>query len=93
MLSLQGFAGCDPGWMKKYGKVYGSYFFTQPEIVISDEELLKKVLVKDFHNFTNRRVSHVFDTKFGYVLILYIFADFRNVEKILVQPDGEREEG
>jgi len=51
----KGFHVFDVECTKKYGKLYGSYLFTQPEIVIADEELLKKVLIKDFHNFTNRR--------------------------------------
>ncbi len=42
--------------VKKYGKVYGSYFFTFPAIVVSDLEMLKAILVKDFEKFHDRPV-------------------------------------
>lgn len=44
-------------WTEKYGKIYGSYLGLTPEIVVGDLDVLKDILVKDFHNFTNRRVS------------------------------------
>lgn len=47
----------DTKWTKQYGKVFGTYLFTLPEIIVSDVDLLKQLLVKDFHNFTNRRVK------------------------------------
>ncbi|KAH3871556.1 cytochrome P450 3A41-like [Dreissena polymorpha] len=46
----------DEEWFQKYGKVYGCYFGYQPQVVTCDPELIKNVLVKDFHNFTDRPV-------------------------------------
>ncbi len=41
---------------KKFGKekVYGFVFGTFPMVVISDPELLKQIMVKDFDNFVDR---------------------------------------
>jgi cytochrome P450 family 3 subfamily A len=52
----QGIYAVDTKWTKEYGKVFGTYFMTQPELIIADVELLKQILVKDFNNFTNRRI-------------------------------------
>nr|XP_054760249.1 cytochrome P450 3A24-like [Lytechinus pictus] len=41
-------------WGKKYGKVYGTYAFSTPAIVIADPEILRHLLVKSFNNFHNR---------------------------------------
>ena len=44
-------------YMKKYGKVFTLLIGRTESLVISDPELLKQVMVKDFSAFTNRRVS------------------------------------
>lgn len=41
-------------WQQKYGKVYGYFRGTTPTLVISDSELMKQILIKDFTNFINR---------------------------------------
>ncbi|XP_070208336.1 cytochrome P450 3A24-like [Littorina saxatilis] len=41
-------------WSKKYGRVYGIYVGRQPMIVVSDLDILKEVMVKDFGHFTDR---------------------------------------
>ncbi|CAG2171743.1 unnamed protein product, partial [Oppiella nova] len=41
-------------WAKKFGKLYGYYFKAQPILTISDPDLIKTILVKDFHLFTDR---------------------------------------
>eukprot|EP00914_Ancora_sagittata_P013173 GHVO01025656.1.p1 GENE.GHVO01025656.1~~GHVO01025656.1.p1 ORF type:complete len:508 (-),score=72.24 GHVO01025656.1:72-1595(-) len=41
--------------MKKYGKVYAEYSGGSPVLVVGDIDILKKILVKDFGYFTNRR--------------------------------------
>ena len=41
-------------YAKKYGKIYGVYFGTTPRLVIADNELIKNVMIKDFHCFVNR---------------------------------------
>ena len=41
-------------WIQKYGRVIAVYDF-QPTVVIADPELIRRVLIKDFHIFTMRR--------------------------------------
>lgn len=40
---------------KKYGKLYGKFEGTKPNIYIGDCDLVRSVLVKDFDHFINRR--------------------------------------
>uniref|UniRef100_A0A2L2YIP3 Cytochrome P450 3A24 n=1 Tax=Parasteatoda tepidariorum TaxID=114398 RepID=A0A2L2YIP3_PARTP len=46
--------GVITGWLKKYGNVFGYYMGDLPFIVINDLEMLKQVMIKDFHVFENR---------------------------------------
>ncbi|KAH9399676.1 Thromboxane-A synthase [Tyrophagus putrescentiae] len=41
--------------LKRFGSVYGTYIGVQPSLTISDPELIKAVLVRDFQCFVNRR--------------------------------------
>ncbi|RDD39448.1 Cytochrome P450 3A5 [Trichoplax sp. H2] len=39
---------------KKYGLIYGDFFFTIPTIFIADPEMIKSIMVTHFSNFCNR---------------------------------------
>ena len=41
-------------WLANHGKLYGSYMITDPVLNVIDADLIKTVLVKDFHVFVNR---------------------------------------
>ena len=41
----------------KYGPVSGFYIGQRPHVLITDLEILKDILVKDFNNFMDRPVS------------------------------------
>ncbi|KAH9387714.1 hypothetical protein TYRP_008908 [Tyrophagus putrescentiae] len=41
-------------WEKEYGQVFGSYLFMTPVLCISDPQLVKQMIVKDFGIFSNR---------------------------------------
>lgn len=41
-----------------FGPAAGIYMFIQPVIYVLDLDLIKQILVKDFHIFTNRGVYH-----------------------------------
>ena len=56
MYSIQNLPMVDLELSKKYGKVYGKFDGTQPNLCISDPDLIKSILVKDFDHFVNRRV-------------------------------------
>ncbi|XP_075559622.1 cytochrome P450 3A13-like [Dermacentor variabilis] len=43
-------------WMKKYGDFVGYYNGDTPGIILRDLELIKRVYIQDFQNFTGRRV-------------------------------------
>ena len=44
-------------WHKQYGPIFGYYYGIHPIVLIADPELLKTVLLKDFHQFADRPVS------------------------------------
>ncbi|EGT31699.1 hypothetical protein CAEBREN_11806 [Caenorhabditis brenneri] len=46
---------------RKYGKTFGIYFGTELDIVLSDEEDIKEVFIKNFSNFSNRITPQVFE--------------------------------
>lgn len=41
-------------WMKKHGKIFGYYVGWKPTLVVVDLDLIKNILIRDFHNFSNR---------------------------------------
>ncbi|XP_067135814.1 uncharacterized protein [Centruroides vittatus] len=47
-------------WYNKYGKIFGIYEGTNPVLMIADPDLLRDILVKDFHVF-----SEIRDIQFG----------------------------
>lgn len=49
------------GLVCNYGEVYGTYSILNPTVTIADPEVIKQVMVKDFHIFVNRRKTHVID--------------------------------
>ncbi|XP_054155685.1 cytochrome P450 3A8-like [Oppia nitens] len=48
---------------RKYGKCFGVYEGNRPVLYLADPELIRDVLVKDFHVFTNRR-----DVRAGFLM-------------------------
>lgn len=61
--SIKGQTVAEIEWSQKYDKVYGIYQFTTPILTIQDPELVKQVLVKDFHIFVNRD-QNLFDHEY-----------------------------
>lgn len=50
----EGFNTLFPKWTKQYGPLVGFYIGGRPQLLITDFELIRRVLVKDFHIFSNR---------------------------------------
>jgi hypothetical protein len=42
---------------KQYGKTLGYFEGSSPSLMTIDVDLIKAITIKDFHNFTNRRVG------------------------------------
>ena len=43
-------------YYKKYGRVFGMYLNSLPTVVVSDPDMVKQILVKDFAKFHDRQV-------------------------------------
>nr|XP_054923751.1 cytochrome P450 3A13-like [Dermacentor andersoni] len=41
-------------WLDKYGDIVGFYNGAHPFIIVTDPELIRKIQIKDFNNFTSR---------------------------------------
>ncbi|XP_070380748.1 cytochrome P450 3A43-like [Dermacentor albipictus] len=57
LLQKEGMGTVTSEWMKKYGDVVGYYNGVIPGIIIRDLELIKRIYIQDFQNFTGRRVT------------------------------------
>lgn len=52
-----GFGGLNsvfPKWTEKYGPIVGFYFGGRPQVLVTDFDLIRHILVKDFYKFSNR---------------------------------------
>ncbi len=58
---------------KKYGNTYEFYEGYTSSIVTRDPEFTKKVCVKEFTNFHNRRVTQYFSYVYKKIRMLYVF--------------------
>lgn len=47
----------DQNSQRKYGDVVGIYEGLRPSLMVTDPVMVKKVLIEEFHNFPNHRVS------------------------------------
>ncbi|KAK3697995.1 hypothetical protein QZH41_014378, partial [Actinostola sp. cb2023] len=70
-------------YMKKYGKVFSLCIGRKASIVIADPELLKQIMVKDFHNFTNRQNDAFPPDKHQKGLFQLQDGDWRRVRSVL----------
>ncbi|XP_051791278.1 thromboxane-A synthase isoform X2 [Erpetoichthys calabaricus] len=50
----KGFWDAHQELIRKYGRVCGYYLGRQPVILVSDPDMIKQILIKDFNNFPNR---------------------------------------
>ncbi|XP_025103410.1 cytochrome P450 3A5-like [Pomacea canaliculata] len=53
-INKKGFIDALTDWRKQFGHVYGTFFVLKPMVVVSDLDILKEILVKDFNNFADR---------------------------------------
>ena len=53
---MQNLPKFDREFVKKHGKVFGTFDGSTPNLWITDADLIRSVFVKDFDHFVNRRV-------------------------------------
>lgn len=53
-IAEEGYLTVFPKWTKKYGPIVGFYIGGVPQVLITDFELIRRVLIRDFHIFSNR---------------------------------------
>ena len=56
--SLQGFSR-DKKLTSQYGDTVGMFEGRQPALLTQDDEMLREIMVKQFHNFANRRTFEI----------------------------------
>eukprot|EP00794_Sanderia_malayensis_P005402 gene5402-6078_t len=69
--------------VKKYGKLFGMYFFRSPSVVVADIEMLKTILVKDFEKFHDRPIFADFPQPMASMLTSITGQKWKNVRSIL----------
>jgi cytochrome P450 len=52
----KGMHACIDEWTKKYGKLFGFYEGPRPVLVVSDVDMIKQILVKEFSSLRGRKV-------------------------------------
>ncbi|KAL3842945.1 hypothetical protein ACJMK2_020918 [Sinanodonta woodiana] len=62
----KGFQDMDMEMTRKYGNCYGTFFGNIPQLIVTDPEMIKQMLVKQFSEFTDRprtiRFTKFFDS-------------------------------
>lgn len=71
--------------VKKYGKVFGYFDGRNPNLFITDVEMIKAMYVKDFDHFVDRRVRGKYVNWITYSLKLefFIFQSFELKTKVM----------
>ena len=69
-------------YVKNYGKIYGVYTGLKPTLTISDIELAKQIMIKDFHLFVNRRDFHILDEMWKTNLFMVPDEDWKRIRSI-----------
>ena len=67
---------------EKFGDIYGLYTGFKPTLTISDVELVKKVMIKDFHLFVNRRDWIILDKIWQKNLFMVADDDWKRIRSI-----------
>ncbi|CAG2109332.1 unnamed protein product [Medioppia subpectinata] len=70
-------------WIHKYGKIYGYYVQNNPILTIAEPELIKLVLVKNFHLFADRRHEESSDPIIDNSLTNLLGDDWKRVRSIV----------
>ncbi|KAF8773088.1 Cytochrome P450 3A11 like protein [Argiope bruennichi] len=69
--------------LSKLGRVYGSFEGSKPIVIVTDPDLLRDILVKDFHVFPYRRVSNIGDPVADSIVMNRTGDDWKRVRTII----------
>nr|XP_042911949.1 cytochrome P450 3A9-like [Parasteatoda tepidariorum] len=67
----------------EYGRVYGSFSFSQPAITISDPKLLRDIFVKDFNYFSHRQDQAFSDKILDTMISVLNGEDWKRIRTII----------
>ncbi|KAJ8310879.1 hypothetical protein KUTeg_012744 [Tegillarca granosa] len=56
-------------WMQKYGKIIGTFEGTEPQLLVLDTDILRRIMVKDFSYFPDRRVFDGMNSEMDHSLV------------------------
>ncbi|KAK3569789.1 hypothetical protein QTP86_004595 [Hemibagrus guttatus] len=83
MLFRHGFFKAQMDLINQYGRVCGYYLARLPVVVIADPDMLRQVMVKEFHNFPNRMVFRTAMKPMSDSLIILRDEHWKRVRSIL----------
>lgn len=69
--------------MTTYGKIFGVFTSQKPQLVVAEPEIIKRVLVKDFHLFRNRPVRSSGHRIFSQNLVQAKNEEWKRIRSIL----------
>ncbi|GFX24995.1 cytochrome P450 3A30 [Trichonephila clavipes] len=69
--------------MKGYGRVVGSFDGSQPIVTVTDPNILRDILVKDFHIFPYRRILKSYDPIADAMVTMITGEDWKRVRTII----------
>lgn len=70
-------------WYKKYGKVFGIYFFREPFLMVADPEMIKEILVKEFPKFHDRKLLAEIPKPYDRMLTIVPGLKWKNIRSTL----------
>ncbi|KAB5574772.1 hypothetical protein PHYPO_G00212890 [Pangasianodon hypophthalmus] len=83
MLFRHDFFKAQKDLVKQYGRVCGYYLARQPVVVIADPDMLRQVMVKEFHNFPNRMLFRMATKPMKDSLVMLRDEQWKRVRSIL----------
>ncbi len=83
MFNKNGIVGFHKTSFSKYGKVVGFYFGRLPAVLIADVDLVRRICIKDFSSFVNRRPSPIDNKPFHLALSVLRDDHWKDVRGIL----------
>ncbi|XP_071804883.1 cytochrome P450 3A29-like [Asterias amurensis] len=83
MFNKTGIVGFHQTCLAKYGKVVGFYFGRNPTIMVADVDLVRRICIKDFSSFVNRKPSPLENKPFHLALSVLRDDHWKDVRGIL----------